>query len=190
MACLSTAMSRSILYQPLLSLVKRQPVFNNCASITSINGRRPTKGCGPAVAPTCAFAFENVRDYVPYLTMEPGDPHNVHVHWAVHVPPARMFDFGNQVWNWVRLTAGEITGGAETIKITDIPDLKALRGYFVKESKVAARFGGIHRPQGIIIGRRSGTTRNIGPTARRNSDKARGIRRRIPSCQVALHPPQ
>jgi hypothetical protein len=144
---------------------------------------RPGKHSGVAYAPTYAFAFENVRDGHAFMTMEPGDPHNVHVHWAVHIPPQRLADFERRLWGWVEATAGLITGGAETIHLAR--SNAHLGGYLVKgASPATAEFyarGRAATPQGMIIGRRADTSRNLGPTARRALDRELGIRRQIPS---------
>lgn len=150
---------------------------------------RPGKRGGVACAPTYAFAFENVRDGRAFMTMAPGEPHNVHVHWAVHIPPTRLVDFERRIWAWVEATAGGITGGPETIHITR--SKAHLGGYLVKGAppsiaELYAR-GRPAEPQGIIIGRRADTSRNLGPTARRALDRELGIRRQIPMrCGGAL----
>lgn len=144
---------------------------------------RPGRSGGVAFAPTYAFAFENVRDGRPFMTIEPGDPHNVHVHWAVHIPPGRLADFERRIWSWVEATTGGIVGGEETIHIAR--SRAHLGGYLVKGTSAAlAEFyarGREAEPQGIIIGRRADTSRNLGPTARRALDRELGIRRQMPS---------
>lgn len=149
--------------------------------------KRPRRRAGPAFAPTYTFAFENVLDGVPFMTMEPGDPHNVHVHWGLHVPPQRMHDFEQRLWEWVEVTTGGITGGAETIDIRHSDG--SLSGYLVKGASAAVvEFYGHGReaqPQGIICGRRADTSRNIGPTPRRAYDAAIGMRRPIPVAGVS-----
>lgn len=151
---------------------------------------RPTKGEGPAFAPTYAYSFENVREGVPFMTMNPGDPHNVHAHWALHLPASRAYDFENHLWEWVAEMTGGITGGAETIMVK--PYVRV--SYFVKAAKpfVAKKYGRGQpsEPQGIIIGRRADTSRNLGPTARRAYDRELGIKRWLPSRQpLAAHQP-
>jgi hypothetical protein len=96
---------------------------------------RPRSGGGIAIAPTYAFSFENVRDGQAFTTMEPGDPHNVHVHWSVHVPAARLWDFETSIWHWVDVTTGGIIGGAETIHITPLGDQPS--GYQIKGASPA-----------------------------------------------------
>ena len=164
------------------SLLRRN-YFNKWAT-------RPRKGTGGAFVPTYAFAFENVRNGTPFLTMEPGDPHNVHVHWELHLPASRAYDFEMAVWNWVERVTGGITGGAEAIKITQLPVTPT--GYLVKGTTPAfARLYGRGRPaepQGIIVGRRADTSRNLGPKARREMDRQHGIVRRMPTRQRSEPP--
>ncbi len=150
--------------------------------------RRPRHRAGPAFPPTYTFAFENVLDGVPFMTMDPGDPHNVHVHWGLHVPAQRVHDFEQRLWEWVDATTGGITGGAETIDVRQSDG--SLSGYLVKGASAAAvEFYGHGReaePQGIICGgRRADTSRNIGPTKRRAYDASIGMRRPIPVASVS-----
>lgn len=144
---------------------------------------RPRRSAGAAFQPTYAFAFENVRGDQVFTVMEAGDPHNVHVHWAVHVPADRFHDFENSLWAWVEETAGGIIGGAETIDIR--PVHRTLNGYLVKGTSAASATlygrGQEAKPQGIIYGRRADTSRNLGPTARRALDRELGIRRQMPT---------
>lgn len=143
---------------------------------------RPNQGQGPAFQPTYVYVFENVRDGRPFLSMEDGEPHNVHAHLLLHCPSSRLFDLGNQTWGWVEAVTGGITGGPETIRLQPIPD--RLGGYLLKGilqpcARLYAR-GQKSEPQGIIVGRRADTSRNLGPTARRAADQAAGVRRRLP----------
>lgn len=92
---------------------------------------RPGKDSGPAVPPTYAFAFENVRDGIPFETMEPGDDHNVHVHWSVHIPPARAFDFEQQLFRWVEARTGGILDPARVIDIR--PITTSMGGYLISD---------------------------------------------------------
>ena len=118
--------------------------------------------------------------------MDPGDAHNVHVHWAVHIPADRFHDFENSLWAWVEATSGGIIGGAETIDVR--PVHRTLNGYLVKGTTPALATlygpGQEAKPQGIIYGRRADTSRNLGPTARRALDRELGIRRQMPSRRV------
>jgi hypothetical protein len=136
----------------------------------------------PAFPPTYAFAFENVRDKVPFMTMEPGEPHNVHVHCALHLPASRVRDFTNKVWEWVEELTGGITD-ERAIHLTTIDG--ALAGYLIKGTTKpwAERYGygRTAQPQCIIYGRRADTSRNLGPSARRALDRQRGIRRAMPT---------
>ncbi len=153
---------------------------------------RPRRRAGPAFPPTYTFAFENVLDGVPFMTMEPGDPHNVHVHWGLHVPAERTHDFEQRLWEWVETTTGGITGGAETIDVRHSDG--SLGGYLVKGAPAAVvEFYGRGRdaePQGIIFGRRADTSRNIGPTKRRAHDAAMGLKRPMPVTRRRAQPVQ
>lgn len=144
---------------------------------------RPGKGSGPAFPPTYAYAFENARDGVAFETMEPGDPHNVHVHWLVHLPPARAPDFEQQLFEWVGKRAGGINDEVHAIDVR--PITTSMGGYLIKGAKnaVVEIYGrGMEASaQGIIIGRRADTSRNLGPTARRRLDFELGIRRQMPN---------
>jgi hypothetical protein len=143
--------------------------------------RRPGRGKTRdfACVPTYAFAFENERDGQPFLTMNPGDPHNVHVHWHVHVRPARFHEFEGSVWEWLKQTAGDYEANA--IMITGPKSVGYLnKGAREKDAKLYAK-GHEAEPQGIICGgRRTGTTVNIGPSARRAKDRELSIKRRLP----------
>lgn len=140
---------------------------------------RPRKGKGAAVAPTYVYAFENARGNECFTTMEQDDPHNVHVHWSVHIPAARRHDFESHLWQWVEEATGGIIG-PEAINITALQSTHSA-SYLVKGA--AAPFVKLYgrgqeaKPQGIILGRRAEASRNIGPSARRRFDKAQGISR-------------
>jgi hypothetical protein len=114
--------------------------------------------------------------------MQPGDPHNVHVNWVVHLPVERAHDFEHQIWEWVEARTGGINGAAETIHIQ--PITTSLGGYLIKGAQAKALTlygrGQEPKPQGLIIGRRSATSRNLGPTARRALDLTLGIKRQLP----------
>lgn len=150
---------------------------------------RPCKGKGTAFQPTYAYVFENARDDTEEIFDEigPGLPHNVHVHWAVHLPGNRVFDFEQRIWEWLDQRCGA-PSAANAIKIKPIEDdlggTEGIREYMLKgtNEKVGKEGFGVKRvePQGAIIGRRSGVSLNLGPTARRELDKLYGIRRQRP----------
>jgi hypothetical protein len=96
------------------------------------------------------------------------------VHWALHVPPARSTDFREQLTRWLqRLAGAENEDGS--IHIQPITTW-GVRLYMLKGAQPwYAAFCQIkHVPQGIVIGKRSGFSRSVGPEARRR----RGIRPR------------
>lgn len=133
---------------------------------------------------TYSYGFENVRDgkAISRLT----DPQNVHVHWAVHVPPAYAHAFKGKLHDWVTEIAGTTDWPAHALMSKEVTRAGDVATYPIKGARpaVADRFGVRETrvaPQGIIIGARTGTTRNLGPTARREEDRKRGIRRRSPA---------
>jgi len=140
---------------------------------------RPCRGGGTAFTPAYAYCFENERDGVAFEIIEPGAPHNVHVHWLAHIPPARLHDFEMRVWGWLDAIGGQVSP-AGAIKIDPIFHEKGLRRYVLKGTGQpwAARFGAAYAPQGLIIGRRSGTSINLGRSARLALDRQLGIRRK------------
>jgi hypothetical protein len=142
--------------------------------------RRPRKRSGPAFAPTWSYAFENSRDGVPFTGTEPGDPHNIHVHWCLHIPPSRVEDFSYKIWEWVETVTGGITDGTAI----DIRADRNNHGYLIKAApegivEIYGR-GVAASDEGVVIGLRADSSRNIGPTRRRERDRIEGIRRQMP----------
>jgi len=130
-----------------------------------------------------AFAFENVANGKHFETLNEGDDHNVHVHWAVHVPPHRHYDFKNFIFDLVSKVTGGILNADTAIKFDNerqIPNLsylsKGTRKAFIKNYGR----GREAEPQGIILGRRSDVSRNIGPKVRKELDLRDKIIRHIP----------
>lgn len=143
--------------------------------------RRPRKGRGTPCEPTYCYYFENARDGVAFEKISEGVPHNVHVHWEAHVPPKRQHEFRLLVREWLDFISGEMSA-ENAVDIKPIFDGRGLRAYSLKgaQKSVADHFGAGSRQedQGLIIGRRTGTSANIGAAARRATDQKRGIRRR------------
>lgn len=146
--------------------------------------QRPRRGAGRPAEPTYVFSFENKQGDIVYKTMEEGDPHNVHVHWAVHVPANRLADFERRIWDWVGKTTGGIHGGVSAI------DVRPFKGtsYIIKGANqgvldIYGR-GRKYSAQGIIVGRRADASRNLRPKARRAKDIELGKRRNPPSRRV------
>lgn len=140
---------------------------------------RPPRG-KPGCTPTYAYVFENERDGQPFLTIGPGLPHNVHVHWSLHIPAERLEDFRQRIWEWLDAycTRPSLDGA---VHIRAIHHAKGLRSYALKgvQQAWAAHFGASHAGQGLIIGRRTGTSLNLGLTARLRHDRRKHIRRRL-----------
>ena len=146
--------------------------------------RRPSKAYATwAATPTNTYGFENSREGVVFEDIE--GPHNVHVHWVAHVPPARFHDFEGQLYGWITDLAGSPDWPANALNVTRITLPGKVARYPLKGASVATalRYGVRAediKPQGIIIGKRTGTTVNIGPSARIELDSKLGIRRPHP----------
>jgi len=134
-------------------------------------------------APTGAYAFENVRDEVPFTVIEPGDDHNVHAHWAVYIPAQLRHRFEMELLTWIEAVTGGIVDHAVVLRVT-YPGALRLRSYLLKglNPQWASIYGAFAKAQGVIVGgRRTGTTANISRSKRIAADRVLGIRRRIPA---------
>ena len=142
---------------------------------------RPGAGVGAAFDPTYFYVFENAKENEIYLEVGEGLPHNIHTHWHAHIPASRRFDFENRVFEWLDYVAGSLSA-AGAINIQDITDDNGVTPYCLKgaQKHVAKRFGaeGIYKPQGLIIGKRTGVSLNIGPKVRKEMDTENGVDRR------------
>ena len=117
---------------------------------------RNKTGC----APTYVWSFEAAGGQIA-------------VHWLVHIPRGLIREFWRTLPTWVAMTAGPIEGPS-AIKHRRIYNIVGLKRYVLKgmDPHVAVLWGIRPIPQGLIIGKRSGTSRNLGATAR----KAQGYR--------------
>lgn len=144
--------------------------------------RRPSKAAqAHAAPPTYSYGFENCRDGQP-LGVE-GRDHNVHVHWAVHVPPQRQRHLEGLLHRWITHIIGDPDWPIDALHIALITRSGDVARYPTKGARPAtARHFGVPdekiAPQGIIIGQRTGTSRNIGPSARLGLDRKLGICRK------------
>lgn len=145
--------------------------------------RRPQKGKGKPFEPTYAYWFENKRGAEVYDEIGDGLPHNVHVQMYAHVPVDRFFDLRGRAFEWLDFIADGMSA-AQAVKINLVTTDNGVMKYGRKGAGKAAakRYGAedVQSPQGAIIGRRTGTSVNLGPTARRAMDKKLGIVRRMP----------
>ena len=114
-----------------------------------------------------------------FESVEPGEEHNVHVHWPVHLPIGRERDFEQCLWCWFEIVTGGFDA-ATGIHINQVDDKIGLRTYILKgaQGMWAKFYGAYAAPQGLILGRRAGTSHNLGPKARRALDREMRIDRR------------
>lgn len=139
--------------------------------------RDKRQGC----IPTYTYGFENSRDGVPFTDLH--GPHNIHVHWAVHVPHRRHIAFEGELYRWVDEIAVSREWPSQALLIKPVTDPGNVCRYPIKgATKAVAEHYGVAdeqvKAQGVVIGKRTGTTTNLGPTARRSLDKKMKINRR------------
>lgn len=107
-------------------------------------------------APTYVWVIEN-----------PPSAH-INVHWLVHVPEKRQADFKNRLIKWLHSVTGEILDD-KSINIRKVYSARGVGSYMLKgiHPGVAVFYGIRPEAQGWIHGKRSGFSRNIGPTQKR-----------------------
>jgi hypothetical protein len=98
-------------------------------------------------------------------------PHREHFnsHWLVHVPKVRLAEFNRKLPTWLSAVAGDINDVSAAIDVRNAPTPRGAGKYMLKGMHPgwAKHYDIRHQPQGVIEGRRSGFTKNIGPTKKR-----------------------
>lgn len=92
----------------------------------------------------------------------------VAAHWAVHIPSGMMREFEAKLKKWLlEMSADNSLGSA--LKTTRIPNITGLKRYILKgtDPHYAKICKIVPIPQGVVYGKRSGHSRNLGPVARR-----------------------
>ena len=88
-----------------------------------------------------------------------------HVHWMLHVQDDQEHDFATKLGRWILRLGGvkELPFGA--LRVENVHNADGLKLYFSKglQPQLADRWGIRHVDQGLVHGRRAGTSRNIGP---------------------------
>ena len=96
----------------------------------------------------------------------------LHVHWLVHVPEKRLAVLAAKLPAWVSRETGGLTSGA--IHFEDVDRPHGAGKYICKG--IDPRFAPLYRIdfeyQGPVVGKRSGFTENLGPTARKRHVEA------------------
>lgn len=93
----------------------------------------------------------------------------VHAHCMLHLPSGSEAEYIDKVISWlVRLTGTEPPLNAIHMEASPNPENRSY--YLIKggHPAVTAFFNRVHVPQGEIIGKRTGTSMNIGRTAKEN----------------------
>lgn len=91
-----------------------------------------------------------------------------HVHWVVHIPDERIASFRALLPKWLAAVVPTVTCNS-AVHVRDVPRPQGLAKYLIKGiDPVYARFFRIrHEPQGIVLGKRAGTSKSLGPSVRR-----------------------
>lgn len=132
-----------------------------------------------AIEPTFAWVFENCISGQGCDIID--EQHNIHVHLAIHIPEG----YENDIFAKVKSLLEKMTViNEKTVYLADTIENPSL-SYFLKGCHPdyidTYGRGREYIYQGIIPGdRRSGTTRNIGPEARKRMDEKLGIKRGLP----------
>ncbi|HXC55562.1 MAG TPA: hypothetical protein VNU97_09715 [Rhizomicrobium sp.] len=125
-----------------------------------------------SISPTYIWVLERPNDAVG-------------LHWALHLPDALIDEFGKLFPKWLEsVGAGAVTSNA--IKIGPANTPRSLGLYLLKgmDPIYAALYGVNHIPQGVIFGKRSGFSRNAGPSAKKRMRAERRYPR--PSVYIRL----
>ena len=89
------------------------------------------------------------------------------VHWAVHIPRGLVREFRRSLPQWIAATVGGPVPH-NTVKHRPIYNVTGLKRYMLKgmDAHFAPSWKIRPVPQGLVIGKRSGFSRNLGPAAR------------------------
>jgi hypothetical protein len=106
-------------------------------------------------APTYVWALENTAA-------------TTAVHWLVHIPKGAMRTFSAKLAAWFEGLSGN-SPSARSIQVKRVYNLIGARRYLLKgvNPAWASHLGVRPSDQGIVNGKRSGFSRNLGPTARK-----------------------
>jgi hypothetical protein len=90
-------------------------------------------------------------------------------HWLIHIPAVLQSKFTSLLPRWLATIANLASDPSVTIHVRSAPTPKGAGRYMLKgmEPTMAVAYGVRHEPQGIVQGKRSGFSRNLGPAARR-----------------------
>lgn len=119
-------------------------------------------------APWLRRSSEAVQDVPPtYVWTIEGAGGQAAVHWLVHVPKGMYRVFEKRLTDWL----GSVTGArpeARAVRIKAIHNLVGLKRYVLKGTEPiwAKHLAVRHVDQGVVIGKRSGFSKNLGPAAR------------------------
>ena len=94
-------------------------------------------------------------------------------HWMVHLTPGRIEDFKKRLKDWMRRVAKEREFPADTIDVKTIYSAKGATKYLLEgiDPTFATNYGVRAKDQGLVIGKRSGQSRTVGPAMKKQMRK-------------------
>ena len=129
------------------------------------------KVIGERFAPWLRRTADNITSVPPtYVwTLEAANENHA-VHWVVHIPKNIERHFRQALERWV----AELASGApspQALKVLPVYNIPRLKGYILKGTEPHyARLIGINPvDQGTVYGKRSGFSRNLGPSVRKRN---------------------
>ncbi len=179
----------------LSSFIKRKPASNlhHATRFAAIIGRPLNQSVAINFAKTSVsegdvaerFHLLRATRFAPWLRRHPknkkGCPptyvwvleaagNQIGAHWAVHIPRGMVREFRRRLPLWIASVAGEPEGPG-VMKARPIYNITGLKRYMLKG--VDPAYGALYRvrpvDQGVVVGRRSGFSRNLGPTVRKEA---------------------
>lgn len=104
----------------------------------------------------------------------------INVHWLLHIPRGRLQDFQARLPDWFSAVAGQVTSNT-AIDERAAPRPQGATKYMSKgiDPGFAEFFRIRHVPQGVVHGKRAGTSKALGPGARRHLEETGQMPRRV-----------
>lgn len=139
-----------------------------------------SRGAVPACSPTFVWVIENESGIL-------------HAHWLLHLPARRVKEFSEKLPGWVKSVTGSAPyAGGIHVRLADTPESA---GKYMQKG-IDPFWGKVYQidfsDQGPVHGKRSGYSRNIGPTAKkrlRDTGQYRKAQKWVPRRWSAGSPP-
>jgi hypothetical protein len=106
-----------------------------------------------------------------YVWAIEGTKGHPNIHWLLHIPPPLRTEFGSKLGSWLTRLASPFTEGQRPILVQSAYDPMGATLYLLKgaDPKCGRLYKIKTRPQGLVIGKRAGMSKALGPAARARS---------------------